>query len=136
MKKFLMGCLVVMCSTCNGCGYTQIHDPLRVPKPEPVKIEPIMDYHDGTLPEVRRDYYGRFSHPSYYNSYSPYIYSGYYQPPARIIYVEVSPVAPVQSQPVYEVTKQPTQRDDTKAAKVWQKRVSPRLRQPPKPTAR
>ena len=132
MNKLLIGCLVLMCS----CGYTRLHDPLRITKPEPVKIEPIMDYHDGVPPDVRRDYYGRFSHPTYYNSHSPYIYSGYYQPPARIVYVEAPPVAKVQSRPVYELTKQPTQKDDKKATEVWQRRVSPRLRLVPTPTAR
>ena len=139
MKKLLMWCLVMFCS----CGYTQIHDPLRLPEPEPVKLEPIIDYHDGLIPQVRRDYYGRFSHTSYYNSHYPYIYSGYYQPPARIIYVEAKPVTQAQpyrvpeaSQPVAKVMEPPTQKDIAKAAKVWQRRVSPRSRRTPTPTAR
>lgn len=128
MKKLLMWCLVVFCS----CGYTQLHDPLRIPKPEPVKIVPIMDYHDENPPQVRRDYYARFSHPNYYNNHSPYIYSGYYQPSPRVVYVEAKPV----TQPVAKVMKPPAQKDVAKASQVWQKRVAPQVRQSPTPTPR
>ena len=140
MNKLLIGCLVLMCS----CGYTRLHDPLRITKPEPVKIEPIMDYHDGVPPDVRRDYYGRFSHPTYYNSHSPYIYSGYYQPPTRIFYantrnnkqaqsytvVEVRQPVPVAKSSVPETSKE----DKALSQRVWQKRVDPRNRKAPQPT--
>ena len=127
-----------MCS----CGYTRLHDPLRITKPEPVKIEPIMDYHDGVPPDVRRDYYGRFSHPTYYNSHSPYIYSGYYQPPTRIFYANTRNNKQAQSYTVAKVNPavakapvvNPSKEDKALSQRVWQKRVDPRNRKAPQPT--
>ena len=121
-----MWCLVIFCS----CGYTQIHDPLRIQEPEPVKIEPVKDYHYSPSPQIRREYYGRFSPPNYYDNYYPYIYSGYYQQPPQVVVVEAK--TNIQSPP-YKMAE-PLKKDMARAERVWQKRVDPRNRKVPQPT--
>jgi len=138
MKKLLMCCLFVLC----GCGYTQLHDPLRIlPKPELPKIEALPEYHDTPIPQIRRDYYGRFSHPTYYSSYYPTVALGYYQPPMRIIYT--NRIANIQTQPYVvsqvkvPVAKAPVpkpKKDIEQQRRVWQKRIDPRIRKAPTPT--
>jgi len=138
MKKLLMCCLFVLC----GCGYTQLHDPLRIlPKPELPKIEALPEYHDTPIPQIRRDYYGRFSHPTYYSSYYPTVALGYYQPPTRIIYT--NRIANIQTQPYVvaqvkvPVAKAPVpkpKKDIEQQRRVWQKRIDPRIRKAPTPT--
>jgi len=142
MKKLLICCLLT-----TGC-YTQIFSPDRIrrpPDPEPEIILPAqlhLQMHDAVpVPQLRRDYYGRHSHPSYYNSYYPYDVPGYYQPPTRIIYAntrantQAQPYAVVEvGQPVAKVSQAAPPVDKERASKVWQKRVSPRARKTPTPT--
>ena len=125
MKKLLMWCLVIFCS----CSYTQIHDPLRIQEPEPVKIEPVIDYHYSPSPQIRREYYGRFSPPNYYNNYYP-IYSDYYQQKPQVVVVETK--TNIKS-PTYKMSE-PSKEDKARSQKVWQKRVDPRNRKAPQPT--
>ena len=137
MKKLLMCCLFVLC----GCGYTQFHDPLRIlPEPEPPKMVPLPQHHDTLAPQIRRDYYGRFSHPTYYSSYYPTVVPGYYQPPIRIIYT--NRIANIQTQPYQApqvkvpVAKAPApkpKKDIELQGRVWQKRIYPRIRKAPTP---
>ena len=120
----------------TGC-YTMVLDPLRVlPESEPPKIESLPEYHDVPTPQIRRDYYGRFSHPSYYSSYYPIVAPGYYQPPVRIIYTNKRDDTQAQLYVMVEVKEPVTKVDVAKADKVWQRRVSPMVRPPPTPTSR
>ena len=120
----------------TGC-YTTVLDPLRVlPESEPPKIESLPEYHDAPTPQIRRDYYGRFSHPSYYSSYYPLVAPGYYQPPVRIIYVNERGNKQVQPYVVAQV-KEPVatpKKDIERQRQVWQKRIDPRIRKAPTPT--
>jgi hypothetical protein len=136
MKKLLICCLLL-----TGC-YTQVLNPNRIkrlPEPEPEIILPMPRYDDAVpVPQLRRDYYGRYSHPNYYNSYYPYDVPGYYQPPVRIIYAntrnntQAQPYTVVEvKQPVAKVSQAAPPVDKERAAKIWQKRVSPRSRKPP-----
>ena len=126
-----------------GCGsYTQLFDPNREP-PEPIP-EIITPIKDDAIPQSRRDYYAvhfglaRDRNP-YNNSWSRY--TGYvYQPyhPERYIYVDsrATPQSYAPQQTVAPVTPsvQPAPVDAARAAIVWKKRISPRVREAPTPT--
>ena len=140
MKKLLICCLLM-----TGC-YTQVLNPdrlRRIPEPDPEIILPLPRYDDAApVPQLRRDYYGRHSHPNYYNSYYPYDVPGYYQPPVRIIYANTRNNKQAQSYTVAKVSPavakapvvNPSKEDKALSQKVWQKRVDPRNRKAPEPT--
>jgi len=136
----------------NGC-YTLLSDPLKIsPKPK-VDIHKIekQDKID-VLPKSRKDYYaerlGRDREYRYtaWDRYTGYVFRPYpYESEVyiyrnnsqhRSINLEVDEVTTTQTYKPQQTVAPITSTYDAQAAEVWQKRISPSVREAPIPTRR
>jgi hypothetical protein len=149
-KKLLLSLSVL---SMVGCGsYTQLFDPNReppTPKPEIIKPQEIKD--DG-LPQSRKDYYaerlGRDREYRYtaWDRYTGYVFRPYpYESEVyiyrnnsqhRFINLEVDESTTPQVYKPQQTVAPATSTYDSQVARVWQKRISPRVREAPTPTRR
>jgi len=149
-KKLLLSLSVL---SMVGCGsYTQLFDPNREPpdpKPEIITPQEIKD--DGML-QSRKDYYaerlGRNREYRYtaWDRYTGYVFRPYpyesevhiyrHNSQHRFINLEVDESATPQNYTPQQKVVPVTSADAAQAVRVWQKRVSPSIREAPSPTRR
>jgi len=147
-KYLTLFCLVFVL---NGC-YTLLSDPLKIsPKPK-VDIHKIekQDNIDG-LPQSRKGYYAerlardRDYRYTAWDRYTGYVFRAYPYESERHIYqhnpqhkfnLEVDEVTTPPTYKPQQTVVSVTSADAAQAVRVWQKRISPQVREAPTPTRR